>query len=64
MWLNPKTGKKLFKAYDDKASRAAGWKGMVKAQKTGKVKSIGVSNYTVRHLLEIKAMGLPYPAVN
>lgn len=64
MWLNPKTKEKMFKAYDDKAARAVGWKGLVEAQKAGKVRSIGVSNYTIRHLLEIKAMGLPFPAVN
>lgn len=54
----------MLKKYDDKAGRAAGWKGMTELKKTGKVKSIGVSNYTIRHLLEIKAMGLGMPTVN
>jgi diketogulonate reductase-like aldo/keto reductase len=54
----------MLKKYDNKAGRAAGWKGMVEAKKSGKVKSIGVSNFTIRHLLEIKAMGLGMPAVN
>ena len=54
----------MLKKYNDKEGRLLGWLGMVDLKKTGKVKSIGVSNYCIRHLLEIKAMGLGMPAVN
>ncbi|KAF8295799.1 hypothetical protein DL93DRAFT_2091574 [Clavulina sp. PMI_390] len=40
------------------------WKGLVQKQKEGKIRTIGVSNFGVRHLKEIKAAGLPLPAVN
>ena len=40
------------------------WKAMIEVQKTGKAKSIGVSNFTVEHLEKIiKATGV-VPAMN
>ena len=40
------------------------WKAMVHLQQEGKCKSIGVSNYNIHHLQEIKDAGLPMPAAN
>lgn len=40
------------------------WKALVELKAAGKVRSIGVSNYHIRHLEEIKASGLPMPEVN
>ena len=40
------------------------WKGMVEAKKQGLAKSIGVSNFSVKHLEEVRSTGLEMPAVN
>eukprot|EP00434_Breviolum_minutum_P029095 symbB.v1.2.025734.t2/scaffold2517.1/size77087/3 len=40
------------------------YKELVKLQEEGKVKSIGVSNYTVEDLTDLEAAGLPLPTVN
>eukprot|EP00812_Abedinium_dasypus_P008571 NODE_2324_length_955_cov_323.538889.p2 GENE.NODE_2324_length_955_cov_323.538889~~NODE_2324_length_955_cov_323.538889.p2 ORF type:complete len:164 (+),score=31.66 NODE_2324_length_955_cov_323.538889:3-494(+) len=44
--------------------RVEQWKGLVELQKRGKCKSIGVSNYAIDHLEEIRQAGLPMPAAN
>ncbi|OAP65616.1 hypothetical protein AYL99_01588 [Fonsecaea erecta] len=41
--------------YGGKEARCGAWKALVEAQKAGKVRSIGVSNYGVHHLEELKA---------
>ncbi|KAF5371310.1 hypothetical protein D9758_004209 [Tetrapyrgos nigripes] len=48
----------------DAPSIAETWKAMVKLLDTGKVKAIGVSNFTVRHLEILKAASDIIPAVN
>ncbi|KZT18714.1 Aldo/keto reductase [Neolentinus lepideus HHB14362 ss-1] len=40
------------------------YKALLESQKAGKIRTVGVSNYGVRHLEEIKNAGLPMPAVN
>lgn len=40
------------------------WEALVDIQESGHAKHIGVSNYTVKHLEEMKAKGLPAPYVN
>jgi len=40
------------------------WKGMVEAKKKGLTKSIGVSNFNVKYLEQLRASGLETPAVN
>jgi diketogulonate reductase-like aldo/keto reductase len=40
------------------------WRAICDAQKEGKLKSIGVSCFGIRHLQEILAMGLAVPAIN
>jgi len=40
------------------------WRGLVELQRQGKARAIGVSNFSVRHIEELKAAGLPAPAVD
>ncbi|EPQ53241.1 Aldo/keto reductase [Gloeophyllum trabeum ATCC 11539] len=40
------------------------YRALLESQKAGKIRTVGVSNYGVRHLEEIKNAGLPMPAVN
>jgi len=40
------------------------YKALVEAKEAGKLRSVGVSNYNVHHLEEIKKAGLPTPSVN
>ncbi|KZS89253.1 Aldo/keto reductase [Sistotremastrum niveocremeum HHB9708] len=47
-----------------KAKRLDTWKALVDAKKAGKIRSIGVSNYSGKHIDEIKAEGLELPSVN
>ena len=47
-----------------KEERLNQWRALVELQKQGKAKSIGVSNWGVKHLEEIKSAGLPIPSVN
>lgn len=40
------------------------WRALLELQKNGKARSIGVSNFNIDHLEEIKAAGLPMPDAN
>ncbi|MEO5691423.1 MAG: aldo/keto reductase [Candidatus Saccharimonadales bacterium] len=40
------------------------WSALVDIQQSGSARHIGVSNYTIRHLKELKQQGLPTPHVN
>lgn len=40
--------------YGGKEARLGSWRALVEAQKAGKVKSIGVSNYGIHHLEELE----------
>jgi len=40
------------------------WEAVVEAQRHGKARSIGVSNFSIKHLEEIRAAGLPQPDAN
>ncbi|KIJ67493.1 hypothetical protein HYDPIDRAFT_186241 [Hydnomerulius pinastri MD-312] len=44
--------------------RLATYKALLEAAKAGKIRTVGVSNYGIHHLDEIKHAGLPMPAVN
>jgi len=46
------------------AKRIAQWRALVQLKQAGKVRSIGVSNFSARHIEEIKAAGLPLPETN
>ncbi|KAI8975823.1 Aldo/keto reductase [Trametes punicea] len=48
----------------DKERRIQTWKALIEAKKQGKVRTIGVSNYSPKHLEEIREAGLETPAVN
>ncbi len=45
----------LHAPYGGKEARLGSWKALVEAQKAGKTKSIGVSNYGIHHLDELEA---------
>ena len=45
-------------------TREESWKALVKLQKNGKCRSIGVSNYTIRHLTELAEQSDIVPTVN
>ena len=47
-----------------KENRLELWEAMVELKKQGKVKHIGVSNYNVHHIKEIKEAGIEMPAAN
>ncbi|KAI0360893.1 Aldo/keto reductase [Trametes cingulata] len=47
-----------------KEMRLETWRALVDAKKAGKVRSIGVSNYSGRHIDEIREAGLELPSVN
>jgi len=44
--------------------RAESWKAVLEAKKEGKVRSVGVSNYGVRHLQEMIDAGVELPVIN
>ncbi|KAI0065261.1 Aldo/keto reductase [Artomyces pyxidatus] len=44
--------------------RIATWRALIESRDKGKIRSIGVSNYGVKHLQEIQSAGLELPAVN
>mmetsp|Transcript_25021 Transcript_25021/g.83527 ORF Transcript_25021/g.83527 Transcript_25021/m.83527 type:complete len:303 (-) Transcript_25021:62-970(-) len=46
------------------AERLEQWRALLELQRLGSVRSVGVSNYAVAHLEEIRAAGLTMPAVN
>jgi diketogulonate reductase-like aldo/keto reductase len=45
-------------------ARKQAWEACVAAQKAGKVKSIGISTFGMRHMQELFDSGLPLPAVH
>ncbi|GES66137.1 aldo-keto reductase [Aspergillus terreus] len=45
----------LHAPYGGKEGRLGAWRALVEAQKTGKIRSIGVSNYGIHHLEELEA---------
>ncbi|KAI0053626.1 Aldo/keto reductase [Auriscalpium vulgare] len=47
-----------------KAGRLATWQALLAAKKAGKIRTAGVSNYSPRHMEEIREAGLEMPAVN
>ena len=47
-----------------KNDRVDQWAAMLEIKKLGKAKSIGVCNYNISHIEEIKSAGLPLPETN
>ena len=54
----------LIHAPLSKDKRLEQWRALVELQKTGKTRTIGVSNFGEAHIEEIKAEGLPLPDAN
>ncbi|OSX63052.1 hypothetical protein POSPLADRAFT_1141671 [Postia placenta MAD-698-R-SB12] len=54
----------IHSPHSGKARRLETWKALVKAKEDGKLRTIGVSNYSVHHLEEIREAGLETPSVN
>jgi len=54
----------IHSAYGGKTVRLEAWKALLDAKKAGKLRSVGVSNYNIRHLEEITEAGLELPSVN
>jgi len=54
----------LIHAPFPRAQRLEQWKALVELQRQGKVKAIGVSNFSEAHIKEIKAAGLRLPDAN
>ncbi|THG93976.1 hypothetical protein EW026_g7394 [Hermanssonia centrifuga] len=52
---SPETGKK---------SRLDTWRALIEQRNRGKLRTIGVSNFNVKHIEEIREAGLELPAVN
>jgi 2,5-diketo-D-gluconate reductase A len=54
----------LIHATFDREQRLAQWRGLVELQQQGKARAIGVSNFSVAHLEDLEAAGLPRPSAN
>jgi 2,5-diketo-D-gluconate reductase A len=54
----------LIHAPFERDQRLAQWRGLVELQRRGKARAIGVSNFSIRHIEELKAAGLPMPVAN
>ncbi|KAI9061590.1 Aldo/keto reductase [Trametes sanguinea] len=54
----------IHSAMSDKTRRLETWRALLEAKKQGKVKAVGVSNYGVKHLEEIREAGLEMPSIN
>lgn len=54
----------LIHAPFERDQRLAQWRGLVELKRQGKARAIGVSNFGIQHLEELKAAGLPMPAVD
>lgn len=54
----------LIHAPFERDQRLAQWRGMVELQEKGKTRAIGVSNFSRRHIEELREAGLPLPAAN
>ena len=60
----PGTGGRPREDADNAQRRLVTWRMLLAAQSHGQAAALGVSNYTVAHLSEIEAAGLPLPSVN
>lgn len=54
----------LIHAPFEREQRLAQWRGLVELKRQGKTRAIGVSNFSEKHIEELKAAGLPLPAAN
>ncbi|KAH9930456.1 Aldo/keto reductase [Epithele typhae] len=54
----------MHSAMSDKERRLGSWRALVEAKAAGQLRSIGVSNYNVKHMEEIRIAGYEMPDVN
>lgn len=54
----------LIHAPYEREQRLAQWRGLVELKRQGKTRAIGVSNFSIKHIEELKVAGLPVPAAN
>lgn len=54
----------LIHAPFEQGQRLAQWRGLVELKRQGKARAIGVSNFSIKHIEELKAAGLSMPAAN
>jgi 2,5-diketo-D-gluconate reductase A len=54
----------LIHAPFEREQRLAQWRGLVELQRQEKARAIGVSNFSIEHIEELRAAGLPLPAAN
>lgn len=54
----------LIHATFDREQRLAQWRALVELQQQGKARAIGVSNFSIAHLEDLEAAGLPRPHAN
>jgi 2,5-diketo-D-gluconate reductase A len=54
----------LIHAPFERDQRIAQWHGLVELKRQGKARAIGVSNFSIKHIEELKAAGLPMPDAN
>ncbi|HEY1011639.1 MAG TPA: aldo/keto reductase [Herpetosiphonaceae bacterium] len=54
----------LIHAPFEREQRLAQWEGLVRLREQGKARAIGVSNFNIAHIEELKAAGLPLPHAN
>lgn len=54
----------LIHAPFERDQRLAQWRGLVELKRQGKARAIGVSNFSIKHIEELKAEGLPMPVAN
>ncbi|MBV9847576.1 MAG: aldo/keto reductase [Kutzneria sp.] len=54
----------LIHAPFERDQRLAQWRGLVELKRQEKARAIGVSNFSITHIEELKAAGLPLPVAN
>jgi 2,5-diketo-D-gluconate reductase A len=54
----------LIHAPFERDQRLAQWRGLVELKRQGKTRAIGVSNFSIKHIEELQAAGLPMPCAN
>jgi 2,5-diketo-D-gluconate reductase A len=54
----------LMHAPYEREQRLAQWRGLVELKRQGKARAIGGSNFSIQHIEELKAAGLPVPAAD
>ena len=54
----------LIHAPFERDQRLAQWRGLVELKRQGKARSIGVSNFSIKHIEELRAAALPMPVAN